>query len=112
MPRKAKRAINPQTGQTIRFAKFRHCHSDYRRAYLLGWQHGMNGADYPADFDAMLENTQQGYEAGRLDACNVKAAGIPVPYWNTITDLPPEIEAAINVAAWKTGDGQPPMGEE
>jgi hypothetical protein len=108
---RSRTVTNPQTGEIYQLVKFSRCPSEYRRAYLKGWQDGIRELGYPLDYDVLSPYAQAAYEEGRLDACNVKTAGINVIWWDTVSVCPPLIERAISLAIRRIGDSQPRLRE-
>jgi hypothetical protein len=86
--------------------------SEDRQAYVIGWQNVMDDAGWHPAYDTLDRMMQRNYENGRLDATNVKAAGIPCPFWGAISKQPYEIVLAIHNSIVRTGDPRPPMRKE
>lgn len=49
-----------------------------RLVFLRGWCEALLGRAFPRDYDCWDLTLQHGYEYGRLEAANVRAAGLPL----------------------------------
>lgn len=95
-----RKLVKGQDGIIYKIVAWESCTSNYRQAYVIGWQNVMDDADWHPAYDDLTREMQQAYEYGRLDAMNVKATGIPVPFWGTISKTPQAVSAANNEAYW------------
>lgn len=95
-------------GKTLVSRPFAKWGLDWRMAYIQGWKDvyyhwGDDIAEYHADYDKWPNHLQYAYENGRLQAANVRAAGISCASWRKVSDIPDEIDIAMYIAKEKTG---------
>lgn len=85
-----------------------------------GWNDAMQGRpmDYKLLDRALSPACAHAYETARLRVLALRAAGLPVPRWNSVKHVPPAIHAAIsltnsfNAMARAEGAGIWPTGQK
>ena len=68
-----------------------------------GWEDVRRGLGYRKQYDTALERQQTNYEIGRVQAYNVRAAGLPVRVWPVEVELPTWLGPLLRQAAIRVG---------
>lgn len=77
------------------------------RVWYLGWRDYWAGRDYPFRFDCWSKVEQLNYEAGRLYAANVRAAGLDPAPWGGARNGVGAISRLCNRSVGQLGEPVP-----
>lgn len=77
----------------------------------LGYLDRLSGEPYRREYETALRVDQSNYEAGRLWASNLLAAGVKVPRWTSSRRLPRSMGLALAEAQRAVGSWVVPISE-
>jgi hypothetical protein len=77
------------------------------RVWWLGWRDFVAGRGFPFSFDRWMKVEQLNYEAGRLFAANIRAAGLSAPVWDGRGSGVGRIRSLCNKSVRAIGDPVP-----
>lgn len=87
-----RRGIKGNRNAAAKFPMIQRGHNDY-----------LAGRPYPREYDTWKEFEQRNYEAARLYAANMLAAGITPPVWREGVTLPRDYSAKVHAANLAVG---------